>query len=135
MSEVFLDTVGMIALWDDTDQWHAVAKTAYALLLRDRRRLLTTELVLCECGNASARRPYRQDVCELRRALAGESMLIGPTADDTEQAWSAYERGDAARAEARCGTAALGCGVVAKGDRETAEGGCPTFPHSRPREV
>jgi hypothetical protein len=25
MNRVFLDTVGMIAVWDDTDQWHAAA--------------------------------------------------------------------------------------------------------------
>ncbi|MGA2258059.1 MAG: hypothetical protein ABSG53_25625 [Thermoguttaceae bacterium] len=29
MNRVFLDTVGMIAAWDDTDQWHAAAHAAY----------------------------------------------------------------------------------------------------------
>jgi len=24
MNDAFLDTVGMIAVWDDTDQWHAI---------------------------------------------------------------------------------------------------------------
>lgn len=26
MNAVFLDTVGMIAVWDDSDQWHAGAE-------------------------------------------------------------------------------------------------------------
>lgn len=79
MSGVFLDTVGMIAVWDDTDQWHQAAKLAYQILLEQGRRLLTTPLVLYECGNASARRPYRGDVCELRRALAQEGLLVEPS--------------------------------------------------------
>ncbi len=29
---MFLDTVSMIAVWDDTDQWHSGAKAAYDLL-------------------------------------------------------------------------------------------------------
>ncbi|HVC92870.1 MAG TPA: PIN domain-containing protein [Pirellulales bacterium] len=98
MNEVFLDTVGMIAVWDDTDQWHSAAKAAYALLLSQERRLVTTELVLCECGNASARRSYRQDVCDLPTALIEEAMLIEPSGEDVELAWAAYERAEAAQA-------------------------------------
>jgi hypothetical protein len=26
MKDVFLDTVGMIAVWDNSDQWHADAR-------------------------------------------------------------------------------------------------------------
>jgi hypothetical protein len=33
MKPVFLDTVGLIALWDPTDQWHAVAAPVFAALL------------------------------------------------------------------------------------------------------
>jgi len=29
MSVVFLDTVGLIAQWDTTDQWHALADDTY----------------------------------------------------------------------------------------------------------
>ena len=57
MKQVFLDTVGMIAVWDDTDQWYAAAHAAYGQLLAQGRRLVTTSFVLCECGNAAARRP------------------------------------------------------------------------------
>lgn len=60
MSDVFLDTVGLIATWDIRDQWHAAAEAAYQELFRHGRRLLTTPLVLWGCGNAAARRPYRQ---------------------------------------------------------------------------
>ena len=98
MNDVFLDTVGMIAVWDDTDQWHSRARAAYALLLSQGRRLVTTHLVLCECGNASARRPYRSDVSELRKTLIEEGLLIEPTVQEIEQAWAAYERGEAAQA-------------------------------------
>ena len=59
MRDIFLDTVGMIAVWDDTDQWHADAEAAYDLLFGQGRKLVTTSLVLYECGNASARRTYR----------------------------------------------------------------------------
>jgi predicted nucleic acid-binding protein len=98
MNDVFLDTVGMIAVWDDTDQWHVDAKAAYALLFQQGRKLLTTPLVLYECGNASARRTYRPDVCELRRTLIPEGLVIEPTAQEVEDAWAAYERGEAAQA-------------------------------------
>jgi len=82
MTDVFLDTVGMIAVWDETDQWHAPAKAAYEQLLAEGRRLVTTTLVLCECANASARRTYRPDVCELRKALINERLLIEPVAQE-----------------------------------------------------
>src|SRR5437762_2439423 len=98
MSLVFLDTVGMIAVWDDTDQWHAGATMAYQSLLAQGRRLITTHLVLCECANAAARRPYRRDVKELRDFLIQEQLLIEPTAEEIEKAWSAYERGEAGQA-------------------------------------
>jgi predicted nucleic acid-binding protein len=98
MTDVFLDTVGMIAVWDDTDQWHAGAREAYARLLRQGRKLVTTPHVLCDCGNASARRTYRTDVCELRSTLLREGLLIEPTAQEIENAWSAYERGEAGQA-------------------------------------
>jgi hypothetical protein len=67
MRDVFLDTVGMIAVWDDTDLWHADAKAAYAVLFAQGRTLVTKPLVLCECASASARRTYRTDVCELEK--------------------------------------------------------------------
>jgi predicted nucleic acid-binding protein len=98
MNRVFLDTVGMVAVWDDTDQWHAAAYAAYRALLAQGRRLVTTSLVLCECGNAAARRPYRTDVNELRKFLVQEQLLVDPTPQEVEEAWAAYDRGDAGEA-------------------------------------
>lgn len=98
MNDVFLDTVGLIAVWDVADQWHTGADAAYRQLLAGRRRVLTTTLVLWECGNAAARRPYRQRVSALRRYLMDEGLLIEPTVGDIEQAWAAYDRSEAGQA-------------------------------------
>jgi predicted nucleic acid-binding protein len=98
MTPVFLDTVGLIAVWDDTDQWHAAAQAAYQRLLAQRRPLVTTDLVLYECGNAAARRPYRSDVNELRQYLVREQLLVTPTAEELETAWAAYDQGAAGQA-------------------------------------
>jgi predicted nucleic acid-binding protein len=69
MRTVFLDTVGLLALWDRSDQWHVAAETAYQLLTAGPVRLVTSTLILYECGNAAARRPYRDDVADLWAAL------------------------------------------------------------------
>lgn len=69
MNCVFLDTVGLIATWDIRDQWHSVADVVYQQLLQQKRRLLTSPLVLWECGNTAARCPYRQRVNVLRQYL------------------------------------------------------------------
>lgn len=46
MNDLFLDTVGMIAVWDEADQWHGAASAAYQLLLTQGRRLITTPAIL-----------------------------------------------------------------------------------------
>jgi predicted nucleic acid-binding protein len=98
MNAVFLDSVGMIAVWDAADQWHPVAQAAYQKLLWEGRRLVTTEMVLLECGNASARRPYRRRVNALRQVLIEEQLLVVPTPEEVQEAWAAYDRGEAAEA-------------------------------------
>ncbi|HZW29961.1 MAG TPA: PIN domain-containing protein [Isosphaeraceae bacterium] len=98
MSTVFLDTVGMIAVWDTTDQWHSAAAEAYQRILAQGRQLVTTGLILIECGNASARRPYRSRVNVLRKLMEQEGMLIEPTPSEMEEAWAADDRGEAAQA-------------------------------------
>jgi predicted nucleic acid-binding protein len=98
MKQVFLDTVGMIAVWDNTDQWHIAATAAYERLHAQSSRLITTPLILYECGNSAARRPYRADVNELREFLKKENLLIEPTPQEIEAAWAAYDRGEAAQA-------------------------------------
>lgn len=93
MRTVFLDTVGLIASWDEADQWHGVAQVAYDDLRRTSFIGVTTEAVLIECGNASARRPYRHDVFELRERLTAKGRLLEITPQDWSDAWAAYERG------------------------------------------
>jgi predicted nucleic acid-binding protein len=95
VSTVFLDTVGLIALWDSADQWHHDARHAYAAIRETRFVGITTDAVLIECGNAAARRPYRRDVNQLRQQLVANGELIAVTDSDWEQAWLAYDRGDA----------------------------------------
>ena len=92
MKTVFLDTVGLLALWDKTDQWREAATAARALLDVAGVRLVTTSLVMLECGNAAARKPYRSDVYLLRQGLARQGNLIEPTDADLEQAWELYRR-------------------------------------------
>jgi len=95
MNGVFLDTVGLIAVWDATDQWHAVAEEVFSRLLRDKIPLLTTSHVLMECGNAASRRPYRHRANALRLQLRETGLLFDPTAEELESAWSAFDRGEA----------------------------------------
>jgi uncharacterized protein len=92
---VFLDTVGLIALWDTDDQWHSRAEAAFLQLVSQRRVTMTSSFVLLECGNAGARRTFRSDVCSLRDALESRDELLKPTEDDWRNAWEAYSRGEA----------------------------------------
>lgn len=98
MSDVFLDTVGLIATWDVRDQWHGAADAAYQQLDQQGRRLVTTPLVLWECGNAAARCPYRRRVNVLRQFLIQEGALTEPNDREIEDAWSAHDRGEAGQA-------------------------------------
>jgi predicted nucleic acid-binding protein len=98
MTAVFLDTVGLLALWDVSDQWHAAADAAFQTLSASRIPLITTTFVLLECGNAAARRPYRHEVDRLRRILDQRNELVAPILADWEAAWAAYDRGDAGQA-------------------------------------
>jgi predicted nucleic acid-binding protein len=98
MNTVFLDTVGLIAVWDEADQWHAAAEAAFGQIMSERRPFVTTTFILLECGNYAARRPYRQEVSVLRQKLEVRNELVVPTEQDWQVAWQAYERGDAAQA-------------------------------------
>jgi predicted nucleic acid-binding protein len=89
MSPVFLDTVGLLALWDLADQWHAAAEAAFSRLMTERVPLKTTTFVLLECANASARRPYRLEVQALRQTLEARGDVVIPTPADWTHAWEA----------------------------------------------
>src|SRR5437016_725024 len=62
-------TVGLLAGWDKSDQWHQAAHVCFAELQTARAELLSTTFVLLECGNAAARRPYRDAVFRLRENM------------------------------------------------------------------
>lgn len=89
---VFLDTVGLLALWDESDQWHEAARSAFDRMLSNRAEIVTTSFELLECGNSAARRPYRQTVARLRLQLEQGNRLITPIAEDWQVAWTAYGR-------------------------------------------
>jgi len=95
---VFLDTVGMVAVWERSDQWHQAASGVFQNLLRSGVLFATTPYVLLECGNASARRPCRTDVTLLRSNLMATGGLLVPTDLEEDEAWTAYERGEAGQA-------------------------------------
>ena len=90
MSRVFLDTVGLLALWETADQWHEAAEAAFAKLSDTRAELWTTTFVLLECGNAAARRPYRVAVDRLRERMQLCGTLVTPSDDDWRRAWDDY---------------------------------------------
>jgi len=98
MNTVFLDTVGLVAVWDEADQWHAAAGRAFARIMSERRPFVTTRFILLECGNTAARRPYRNEVSVLRKTLELRDEIIVLTEPDWQAAWEAYDRGEAGQA-------------------------------------
>jgi uncharacterized protein len=93
VTNIFLDTVGLIAIWNNSDQWHDVASQAYeSLKLRDVK-FFTTTFVLLECGNAVSRKPLRKSVLRLREQLILSEGLIAPSHEDCEHAWREYDQG------------------------------------------
>jgi predicted nucleic acid-binding protein len=96
VSLVFLDTVGLLATWDKSDQWHVQAATALEQVQNSGAVTVTTTFVLLECGNAASRRPYRSAVDRLRQALDSAGCLLRPSAEEWDEGWRAYVRGDGA---------------------------------------
>jgi uncharacterized protein len=95
MTGVLMDTVGLLALFDEDDQWHDAAAAAFLEITRRADRVVTTSAVLLECGNALARSSFRGDLDELRRQLEVSGRLIRPSEADWAAAWRAYVRGEA----------------------------------------
>lgn len=95
MNEVFVDTVGLVASWNENDQWHTAARRVFADLIRREAELCTTTFVLLECGNAVARKPFRGEADSLRVQFEDAGTLLWPTEEDWHHAWQAYARGEA----------------------------------------
>ena len=92
---VFLDTVGLLAVWDESDQWHEKAQACFVGLSASHASVVTTTFILLECGNASARRPYRSAVSRLRQQMERGNRLITPTTADWKAGWLAYDGSEA----------------------------------------
>jgi predicted nucleic acid-binding protein len=88
----------MLAIWDETDQWHQGAEQARAKFWAANSPLITTTYVLLECGNAAARRSYRRAATLFRDVMIANGGLIAPSDDDWAAAWIAYDRGEANQA-------------------------------------
>lgn len=95
MRTILLDPVGLLALWDESEQWHPAAVRAFNQLAGEAVVLTTTSLVLAETANAAARRPYRPAVARLRERMEAAGRVIWPSVEEWDAAWSAYARGEA----------------------------------------
>src|SRR5690606_4106760 len=95
---IFLDTVGLLALWDTSDQWHSAAEQAMDEVISHANRLVTTPHVLYECGNAMSRTNFRTAVCDLRVELNSHGNLIVPTEEEEAGAWASYANNGAGNA-------------------------------------
>jgi uncharacterized protein len=98
VSDVFLDTVGLIAILNHTDQWRAPAAAALGDLHVKRRGFITTELIFYEAGNALARTQLRAALDNLRTELRDQGRIKTPTDSDCELAWQSYRRGTSGEA-------------------------------------
>ena len=99
MSGVFLDSVGLLALWNDSDQWHSAAEEAHRRLIERNALVWTTTLILYECGNRAVRRAdFRSLAASFYDEMEVSGNLIAPTPDEERSAWTAYRRGEAGSA-------------------------------------
>ena len=69
MTEVFLDTSFAIALSSVTDRHHPQAMTIAAELTRQKTKLVTTQAILLELGNALSKSRYRKAAIQLLTSL------------------------------------------------------------------
>lgn len=96
MSGIFLDSVGLLALWDSSDQWNPAAADAHRRMISVDVPLWTTTLILIECGNRVARRvDFRALVADFHDEMEAGEHLVRPEIHDERAAWTAYRRGEA----------------------------------------
>ncbi|MEO8271728.1 MAG: PIN domain-containing protein [Aureliella sp.] len=98
MRNVFLDTVGLLAVREKSDQWHEAALQAMREFAYIGTRTWSSDSVFLECGNAVARKPYRDEFVAMRRDLVELGSLVTPSEVEVEMAWEAYEKRHAAGA-------------------------------------
>ena len=82
-NEVFLDTSYIIALSSLRDQHNQHAVKIANQLKKDKTRLVTTQAVILEIGNALAKQRYRNFVIELISSLEADTNVeIIPISED-----------------------------------------------------
>jgi predicted nucleic acid-binding protein len=86
---IFLDTSGIVALWNRRDQWHDAATDAWQRV-PPGTPLLTTSYVLAECANAFARSELRTQLVRLTDHLTAHDRLVFPTEAEWHRAKLAY---------------------------------------------
>jgi uncharacterized protein len=87
MTEVFLDTSFAIALSATTDQSHARAVDLADQLEKKGTRLVTTQAILLEIGNALSKQRYRIAAIQLLESLASDpNVEIVPLSKDLYRA-------------------------------------------------
>lgn len=72
---IFLDTAHVLALLNERDQWHAVALRWSERIAADGLRLITSEFVLIEIGNALAAVHARKLAIEVIRAVRSSDSV------------------------------------------------------------
>ena len=95
--EVFLDTSFVVALAVRTDENHARALKVSQILRVSRTRLITTQAILLEVGNAFAKQPFREAAITIQGNLAVDPHVsIFPLSEPLlRRAWSLFaERKD-----------------------------------------
>jgi hypothetical protein len=94
MSRVFLDTSGLIALVNTSDQSHTAAEAAWVQVVESRASLVTTSLVLAEIGDGLSRIGYREMAVELvDRLHSAPRVTVFPYDPALESgAWALYKQ-------------------------------------------
>jgi uncharacterized protein len=75
MAEVFLDTSFTIALSSSSDQNYLRAVKLATQIKANKTRLLTTQAILLEIGNALSKQRYRVEAIQLLEALRNDPSI------------------------------------------------------------
>lgn len=75
MTNVFLDTSGLVALVNTDDQWHKTAEAAWTQLIGSSARLMTSSLVLIELADGLSRVNHRGLAIRMVDALRSSSRV------------------------------------------------------------
>lgn len=82
-NEVFLDTAYAIALASERDDYHAAAILLAKTLRKQRAKIVTTQAILLEIGNALSKERYRAGAIRLLAAIeADPNIEVVPLTQD-----------------------------------------------------